>query len=91
MSTGEGKTDTNSRLENINDRLALAGVIIGFVLLIAFSVIAGMSIWTAVLFFAIYFTLSVGITRMRAELGSPVHDLHRAGTHYMMVNTQGFV
>lgn len=89
VSTAERKTGTNSRLENINDRLALVGVIIGFVLLIAFSVIGGMSIWTAVLFFAIYFTLSIGITRMRAELGSPVHDLHRAGTHYMMVNTLG--
>jgi hypothetical protein len=26
---------------------------------------------------------------MRAELGSPVHDLHRAGAHYMMVDTLG--
>jgi hypothetical protein len=29
--------------------------------------------------FAIYFALAVAITRMRAELGVPVHDLHYAG------------
>ena len=44
---------------------------------------------TSEVFFIIYFVLSIGVTRMRAELGSPVHDLHRAGAHYMMVDTLG--
>ncbi len=85
----KGKNNTNSSLENNKDRWALIGAFAGYILLIGFSVISGMSLWTAVFFFTIYFTLSIGITRMRAELGSPVHDLHRAGTHYMMVNTLG--
>ena len=68
---------------------AFAGACLGYILLISFSVLAGMSLWAAALFFTIYFALSIGITRMRAELGSPVHDLHWAGTHYTMVNTIG--
>jgi hypothetical protein len=72
--------------EPIRYRTAVLGLLIGFSLLIAFSLKAGMTFWGAIVFFALYFILAVGITRMRAELGSPVHDLHRAGAHLMMVN-----
>ena len=88
-SASSRKIDTKSNLEHITNRLALFGIVIGFILLVSFSVIAGMSILTAAIFFFIYFTLSVGITRMRAELGSPVHDLHGSAAHDMMVNTFG--
>jgi hypothetical protein len=74
------------------DRLArwgMAGAGVGAALLVAFSLLLGMSLWVAATFFAAYFVLSIGITRMRAELGSPVHDLHRAGPHLMMVEVFG--
>ena len=39
-----------------------------------------MALWSSFLFFLIYYAISTAITRMRAELGSPVHDLHFSGT-----------
>jgi len=35
--------------------------------------------WVIGAFFGIYFLIAVAVTRMRAELGPPAHDLHRAG------------
>jgi hypothetical protein len=37
----------------------------------------------------IYFALSVAITRMRAELGPPVHDLHFSGPDEMITQSIG--
>ena len=55
----------------------------GFVLTI-FCKAAGMSVWVILLFFSLYYIVSTAITRMRAELGSPVHDLHYTGPDTMM-------
>lgn len=62
--------------EPLTYRGAALGILVGFVLLEAFCLFMGMSWWLAVVFFAIFFGLSIAITRMRAELGTPVHDLH---------------
>lgn len=70
-------------------RWMAVGAAAGIAALAAFSVRIGMAAWVAVAFFAAYFVLSIGITRMRAELGSPVHDLHLAGPHLMMVRMFG--
>ncbi|MBD3183227.1 hypothetical protein GF312_13105 [Candidatus Poribacteria bacterium] len=50
---------------------------------------AGMSLGVILGFFAIYFAISTAVTRMRAELGSPVHDLHYAGPDQIMVRFMG--
>jgi hypothetical protein len=50
---------------------------------------AGMSSMVILIFFAMYFGISTAVTRMRAELGSPVHDLHRAGPDQIMVRFMG--
>lgn len=60
-------------------RWALIALVLGGALLIAFAVILGLPPWAAVLFFAIYLALSTAVTRMRAELGPPAHDLHYGG------------
>ena len=52
---------------------------IAFLYLIIFCHQAGMSLWVILLFFAMYFAISTAITRIRAEVGSPVHDLHFIG------------
>lgn len=66
--------------EPMSLRNAFLGAIIGFALLVAFSYKAGMTLWVAVLFFALYFAISISITRLRAELGAPVHDLWSVGS-----------
>jgi hypothetical protein len=88
-SEGNSQTSAHENDEPISYRTASLGLLLGFALLIGFSLKSGMTFWAAAIFFALYFILAIGITRMRAELGSPVHDLHRAGAHLMMVNTVG--
>ncbi len=45
----------------------------------------GATLWLAGLFFIGYFLVSVAIARIRAQLGSPVHDLHFAGPDRTLV------
>ena len=54
-------------------RLAMVGIVFGLIFLTVFSYKAGMSLWVIPIFFAIYFLLSIMITRLRAELGFIVH------------------
>lgn len=65
--------------EPISYRAAAAGVLVGLALLMGFFRMTGMSLWIAAAFFTIYLGIAIAITRMRAELGPPIHDLHYAG------------
>ncbi len=50
-----------------------------FGFLIWFSAHAGMSIVYAIVFFAIYFIIAFAVSRVRAEMGLPAHDIHFSG------------
>lgn len=54
-----------------------------------FSRLAGMSWWTIPVFFGTYYAIALAVTRMRAELGSPVHDLHFIGPDEMLPRVFG--
>ena len=74
----------------ISNRAAVIGIILGFVFLCFFSVQAGMGIWLSVAFFFLYYLLSTAITRMRAELGFPIHDAHYPlGPDHIAIIAQG--
>ena len=75
--------------EALRYRTATIGVILGFVLILAFCIKAGMSLWFATLFFVLYFAMSVTITRIRAELGPPAHDLYNAGPDLLLTDALG--
>ncbi len=77
-------SDLDDSEEPISYRAAVIGIIVGFGLLMAFCVAMGMSWWLTLPFFAIFFGLSIAITRMRAELGAPVHDLHWTGPDWTL-------
>ncbi|MBM3239119.1 hypothetical protein FJZ31_22730 [Candidatus Poribacteria bacterium] len=68
---------------------AFWGLIGGLFFLIGFSVRAGMTIWAAVVFFMLYFGISTAITRMRAELGPPTHELTPMNAGHIMVDFFG--
>ena len=72
------REDTRSS-EPVSFRCSLAILVGGLLYLIIFCHQAGMSLWVIFLFFALYFAISTAITRIRAEVGSPVHDLHFIG------------
>ena len=75
--------------EAMRYRTAGIGVLIGLILILAFCLKAGMSLWFATLFFALYFAMSVTITRIRAELGPPAHDLYNAGPDLLLTDALG--
>ena len=58
-----------------------------------FCLRAGMGVTSIVVFFGLYTLITVSVGRMRAELGSPVHDLHfagPAGTMTFLFGTRAF-
>ena len=81
-----GADDTG---EPTSYRTAVVGLLVGFIGLVVFSRVMGMSVWLAVAFFVIYFALAISIIRMRAEFGSPIHDLHWTGPDYTLANLGG--
>jgi uncharacterized protein DUF6785 len=61
--------------EPMSYRAAFLGIIAGCAFLYWFCLRAGMTPTVIVLFFLIYFILSIAITRIRAELGPPAHEM----------------
>ncbi|MFN3422848.1 MAG: DUF6785 family protein, partial [Armatimonadota bacterium] len=92
-----GRVKASVLTENLINQPAIAssqtkwllGFFVCFLGLTLLCVQQGMSWWLAVLFFAGYFLVAVGITRIRAQLGSPVHDLHFAGPDRMLLFVLG--
>jgi len=70
--------------EPIKYRTAILGIAFGMLLLTLFSYRAGMSLWVIFVFFAIYFGICLVITRMRAQLGPPLHELNYGGPVHVM-------
>ena len=70
-------------------RFAYLGAIFSVAFMLVFWSQAGVSPWAIFIYFGIYLTLSVAITRMRAELGPPTHELHTVEPDRMMVTIAG--
>lgn len=68
-------SDLDDADEPLRYRTALIGIGVGCALLVGFAMEIGLASWLAVLFFLIYLGLALAITRMRAELGTPIHEL----------------
>ena len=84
------KVDSMSmRDEPMSHRTLILAFIAGIAFLIFFSLRAGMSLWAILVFFGLYFAFSTAVSRMRAELGSPMHDLHYTGPERVMVAAIG--
>lgn len=60
--------------EMMGYRRAFWGLLLGVVGFTFFSYMLGMSMWVGVAYFLIYLILAVVIARLRAEMGSLVHD-----------------
>ncbi len=71
-------------VEALTERSALIGLAAGIAGLMVFCMAAGVAWWVAAAFFAIYFPTIAVITRIRAELGAPVHDFHFMGPDSML-------
>jgi hypothetical protein len=76
--------DLKDSREPIPYRWAALGLAVGCCALFTFCKVCGMSPYIIAATFLIYFTLAIAITRMRAELGPPAHDLHMSGPDSMI-------
>jgi uncharacterized protein DUF6785/uncharacterized protein DUF6784 len=76
------------RREMLHYRLACAGIAVGLLLLWVFFLRMGMTPMVAGLYLGIYLGLSVAITRVRAELGTP-HEINFVSPNAILVNTVG--
>ena len=61
----------------------------GCLFIILFCLRAGMTFWAILFFFSVYLLSCLAITRVRAELGSPVHDFHAGGPDILLVRLIG--
>jgi len=83
------KTGLDDSEEPMRYRTAVVGVIVGMIFLLVFSMKGGMSLWAAVLFFAAHFAIAISLTRIRAELGFPIHSTTFIGPHHSLTSALG--
>lgn len=74
--------------EPMSYRWAVLGLISGMVFLILFSAKMGISAWLSLSLFCVYFILSIAMTRVRAELGTP-HEIYFVNPQEILVATIG--
>ena len=82
-------SDLDESGEALTYRQAFVAALIGLFLLVGFMWWAGLSPLIGFAAFAIYFSISLVVTRMRAELGPPVHDLHFTGPDHILTRSFG--
>ena len=75
--------------ELLSYRTACIGIIIAGLIMFVFCVKAGMSPWLPPIYFGFYFMISIGITRIRAELGPPAHELNWVNPERFVVAVLG--
>ena len=70
-----GRLETDASGELVSHRVAFLGMGAGMLFIGYFCLKAGMSLAVIIPFFAFFFLLSTAISRMRAELGPPAHEM----------------
>ncbi len=80
--------DSPDPAEAVRYRWALITIGIGAVGLLIFTQFIGMKAWLALAFFGIYFLLSITMTRVRAELGTP-HEIFFVHPQQIIVTLLG--
>ncbi len=85
VATGDGA----STEEALSERGALMGLGLGALGLLLFCSSAHVTLWVSIVFFVIYIATITVVTRIRAELGAPVHDFHFMGGDNMIPRVMG--
>ncbi len=75
--------------EPMTYRWAVWGLVGGLIVLGAFSHRGGMAIWTITLYFLVYYLLAISISRIRAEVGPPTHEMFVVHPHQFLTDVFG--
>ena len=70
-------------------RYAAWGMLAGLFLIVLFSCKAGASLWAVAVFFCIYFITAISLTKVRAGLGPPLHEMYQKDPGTIMVSALG--
>jgi hypothetical protein len=70
-------------------RFALILGFVGLLWLFMFAQRMGMQWWVIPLYFGIYYIMGISITRVRAQLGPPTHEMFQATPHQVLVDSLG--
>lgn len=84
-----GHHEFDDRREGLSYRCSIWVIGVGVTALTIFCLQAGMSLWAALSFLILYLLISIAVARIRAELGSPVHDLHKIGPEAVLTSLVG--
>ncbi|MFQ6132150.1 MAG: DUF6785 family protein [Armatimonadota bacterium] len=76
-------TDLDDSDEPISYRAAMIVMLVGLAVIFVWCMMAGMSFWAVLGLFSIYYVLSIAMTRVRAELGTP-HEIYFVNPHRIM-------
>lgn len=82
-------SEISDEKEAMSYRSAALGLLLGTGAIAGFFVWIGLSPMLALIGVLLYFALSIAVTRMRAELGPPVHDLHFSGPDHLITRAIG--
>ena len=83
------RRDMDNSGEPMRYRTAALGTLLGTIFLIGFCFRSGMSAVFTLAFFGLYFWIMFAITRMRAELGPPIHGVSHFGPFQLIVSSVG--
>ena len=75
--------------EPVSYRVAVLSFLGGMVILMIFCGRLGMSWWLVPLFFGLYFFIAIAMTRMRAEVGPPLHAIVLVNPQIVLVTGLG--
>ena len=75
--------------EAFSHRSTLVTLGLCLLLLAILCIRGGMSLWAFSVFIGIYLMIVIGLTRMRAELGPPIHAIGYLTPQYMMISLLG--
>ena len=84
---GDSKLDDSH--EPMRYKTALIGTIGGIGFLTLFLWRAGLAVWIGITFFVLYYLVSLGVTRIRAEFGAPFHDFVFTGPDQILPDVLG--
>jgi len=84
-----GTKEEDESREAVSYRAAILGALAGVVFLSGFAYRMGMSLWVIAVFFVFYFIFAIIISRIRAELGFPTHDMHVMGPQNLITTAAG--
>ncbi|MFA4043641.1 MAG: hypothetical protein HZRFUVUK_000419 [Candidatus Fervidibacterota bacterium] len=83
-SRGAGQGHQSHRC-GFNTRIATVLFIVSFILCLAISTLAGLSVSIALVFWVLHFLVAVAVSRLRAEAGPPSHSLLFANPQDLML------